>query len=98
MSKGRWGQQVRGRGPRCRQGRSRTSTQPGASCPAESAPGLGRRPAQRWSLPHRSCTWSGAAEGRRHYLEPTEAGVEVVEGQDAVVDRQEAEEPGGADQ
>lgn len=32
------------------------------------------------------------------YLEPAERSMEVVEGQDTVVDCQEAEEPGGTDQ
>lgn len=44
-----------------------------------------------------STTWSRVTERSRRYLEPTESGVEVVEGQDAVVNCQEAEEPGGAD-
>lgn len=42
--------------------------------------------------------WSKAREGSQSYLEPTESSVEVVEGQDAVVDCQEPEEPGGTDQ
>lgn len=42
-------------------------------------------------------TWPRAGWGAG-YLEAAERGMEVVEGQDAVVDRQEAEEPGGTDQ
>lgn len=41
---------------------------------------------------------AAVGEGCRSYLEPRECGVEVVEGQDTVVDCQEAEEPGRADQ
>lgn len=47
--------------------------------------------------PGRSPTWPRAGRGAG-YLEATERSVEVVESQDAVVDRQEAEEPGGTDQ
>lgn len=37
-------------------------------------------------------------EGHRRYLEATESSMEVVEGQNAMVDCQKAKEPGGTDQ
>lgn len=50
--------------------------------------------------PHPTEAPSGPESGKgcQGYLEPTESSVEVVKGQDAVVDRQEAKEPGGTDQ
>lgn len=73
-----------------------------AACPSsatqqESALDQGLRTRPGLGPPGRSPTWPRAGRGAG-YLEAAERGVEVVEGQDAVVDRQEAEEPGGTDQ
>lgn len=59
-----------------------------------SRPGV-KAPGPTLLKPHLVHSEGGGAKG---YLEPTESSVEVVEGQDAVVDRQEAKEPGGTDQ
>lgn len=79
-------------------GRSRMSTQPGVSHPAGVSPRLkpcsGLDPLPT-SLKPLLLQVQG---GLQHYLKPTEASMEVVEGQDTVVNRQEAEEPGGTDQ
>lgn len=97
VSEGQRGQQA-ARSLAVGEDQSRMSTQPGGSHPAgvslrlKPCSGLDPLPTSLKPL----LLWGQG--GLQHYLEPTEAGMEVVEGQDTVVDCQEAEEPGGTDQ